>query len=317
LATALAARGDEVHLVDNLSRGQMDADLLALVERPGVQFRTAELTDPAAFSVLDRDYDWVFHLAAIVGVANVVGRPYDVLAVNARTLLNALDWFVGTAARRFCFSSTSEAYGWTMTFHPLPIPTPEDVPLSVDSVENPRATYALSKVFGEMAVVNACRRAERAFTIVRYHNVYGPRMGMSHVVPQLYERLWRGQQPLVVYEPEARRAFCYVDDAIEGTLRLMADAMPSGVYNVGNDLEETSIGALARTLTEVCGVPDLALQPAKASGPLIPRRAPDIGRLRTATGFAPRVALREGLTRTVAWYRARFEGGAVPSKGGV
>lgn len=303
LASALVDQGDEVHLVDNLSRGQMDNDLLALIERPGVVFHNADLMQASAFEALDRDFDWVFHLAAIVGVENVTERPYDVLSVNARTLLNALDWLGGTTAKRVCFSSTSEAYGWTMTFHGLPIPTPEDVPLAVDRVDNPRATYAMSKIFGEMAVVQACRRDGRTYSILRYHNVYGPRMGMSHVVPQLFQRMWTGQRPLVVYEPTHRRAFCYVDDAVAGTVATMRHGVPAGIYNVGNDLEEVAISELARTLAEVCGEPAMPMEFATAAGPLIARRAPDLRRLREVTGYVPSVSLREGLGRTVTWYR--------------
>ncbi len=307
LARRLADQGDEVHLVDDLSRGRIDPELSELLARPNVRLIEADLNDAAALRRLDGGYDGVFHLAAIIGVANVLDRPHRVLATNARTLLNVLDWYLDGGARRIFFSSTSEAYAWTMTFHSLPIPTPEDVPLAVDRVDNRRASYALSKIFGEMAVVHGCEAAGRPYTIARYHNVYGPRMGMAHVIPEMYRRVYEGQDPLVVYSVEHRRAFCYVDDGIEATLRLMAPEVPSAVYNIGNDMAEVTIGDLARQVLAWAGRPGAAIDARAAAGPGIERRCPDIGRLRRETGFEPMYSLAEGLDRTLTWYRDAFD----------
>jgi UDP-glucose 4-epimerase/UDP-glucuronate decarboxylase len=307
LARRLADQGDEVHLVDDLSRGRLDPELSELLARPNVRLIEADLNDAAALRQLGGGYDGVFHLAAIIGVANVLDRPHRVLATNARTLLNVLDWYLDGGARRIFFSSTSEAYAWTMTFHPLPIPTPEDVPLAVDRVDNRRASYALSKIFGEMAVVHGCEAAGRPYTIARYHNVYGPRMGMSHVIPEMYRRVYDGQDPLVVYSVEHRRAFCYVDDGIEATLRLMAPEVPSAVYNIGNDMAEVTIGELARQLLSWAGRPGGAIDARAAAGPGNERRSPDNGRQRPETGFEPRHSLADGLDRTLAWYRDAFD----------
>jgi UDP-glucose 4-epimerase/UDP-glucuronate decarboxylase len=307
LARRFAERGDEVHLLDNLSRGRRDPDLEALLARPNVRLIEADLTDPVALEGLGGDYDGVYHLAAIIGVANVLERPHHVLATNARTLLNVLDWYLAGGARRLFFSSTSEAYAWTMTFHELPIPTPEDVPLSVDRVDNRRASYALSKTFGEMAVVHGCAAAGRPYTIARYHNVYGPRMGLAHVIPELYRRVYDGQDPLTVYSVEHRRAFCFVDDGVDATIRLMAQEVPSAVYNVGNDLAEVTIGELARQVLAWAGRPGVAIDAKDTAGLGIVRRCPDIGRLRRATGFSPVYSLADGLDRTLAWYRDAFD----------
>ena len=307
LARRLADQGDVVHLVDDLSRGRLDSELSELLARPNVRLIEADLNDAAALRRLDGGYDGVFHLAAIIGVANVLDRPHRVLATNARTLLNVLDWYLDGGARRLFFSSTSEAYAWTMTFHSLPIPTPEDVPLAVDRVDNRRASYALSKIFGEMAVVHGCEAAGRPYTIARYHNVYGPRMGMAHVIPEMYRRVYDGQDPLVVYSMEHRRAFCYVDDGIEATLRLMAPEVPSAVYNIGNEMAEVTIGELARQVLAWAGRPGGAIDARAAAGPGIERRCPDIGRLRRVTGFEPTYSLGEGLDRTLTWYRDAFD----------
>lgn len=312
LARRLAQDGADVDLLDNLSRGRRDDDLAQFAARPGVRLLEGDLNEPAVLRDLPRGYDAVFHLAAVIGVRNVNERPDRVLATNARTLLNVLDWYVDGGAGRLVFSSTSEVYAWGMTVADVPIPTPEEVPIAFESLQNRRASYAMSKAFGEMAVMHACRRADKAFSIVRYHNVYGPRMGMQHVIPEVFERIHRGDDPLVVYNPHQMRAFCYVDDAVAATIALAVSNVASDVYNVGNAREEVTIGDLVDRMVQVAGRGNARREFRTAGGPGVERRCPDIKRLTAATGFAPRVSLDEGLERTFQWYRQAFErpGGA-------
>lgn len=308
LAQRLLADGWHLDLVDNLSRGRRDGELEAIASARGARFHEADLSVPGALDRFVDSYDAVYHLAAIVGVRNVLARPADVLAINARTLLNVLDWFRNREGGKFFFSSTSETYAWTMKFHELPVPTPEAVPLAVDDVNNARATYALSKVFGEMAVIHACGSMNRGYAIGRLHNVYGPRMGRDHVIPELFLRLRRGERPLRVVCVTDRRAFCFVDDAIEGIIRVMDSSVPSGVYNIGNDEEEVSVEQLARLLVAAAGEPDAAIEPAEESGERIARRCPDMSLLRRATGYSPSISLAEGLRRTLKWYESDAAG---------
>ena len=200
LATALTAdSANEITLVDNFARGKMDRELAALCARPGVRMLSLDLCDAASYAQVGDRYDEVYHLAAMLGVENVLQRPVDVLRVNALMTAQFLEWFIAGGGEKLLFSSTSEAYAWTLQFHELPIPTPEDVPLALTDLKNPRSTYAGSKIFGEMAVIHYCRSVGKPFAIARYHNVYGPRMGNDHVIPQLYRRAADGQNPLVVY----------------------------------------------------------------------------------------------------------------------
>lgn len=297
----------EVLILDNLSRGKLDPEMESLLERPGVRFKQVDLRDPKAMEAVRGTFDAVIHLAALLGVRNVLDRPGEVLSVNARTLLNVLDWYLDGGHGQFFFASTSEVYAWTRSFHELPVPTPEDVPLSVDDLDNRRASYATSKIFGEMTVKHACEAAGRTYSIARFHNVYGPRMGEQHVIPEVYRRVYEGQSPLEVYSVEHRRAFCFVDDAIEATIELLRSDVPDDVYNIGNDLEEVSIGELARVILSAAGDPERPVRPLEPESRGIDRRCPDIDKLRRATGYEPQVTLKEGVKRTVTWYRKRFE----------
>jgi UDP-glucose 4-epimerase/UDP-glucuronate decarboxylase len=304
LATELAREaGNHVVLVDNFVRGRLDADLEKLVAMPNVQLLSADLTDPASFGKFGSGYDEVYHLAAILGVGNVLERPHEVLRVNAITTLLLLDWFVQGGGKKVLFSSTSEVYAWTQQFYPLPVPTPEDVPLALTDLRNRRSSYAGSKIFGELAVAQYCGVHERPFVTVRYHNVYGPRMGYDHVIPQLYRRICQGEQPLVVYSADHRRAFCYVSDAVCATIQAMrSDRATGAVVNIGNDLEELTIRELAERLLRKANR-EVAIAPRPQVNDPVVRRAPDISRARDLFDYQPRVSLDEGLDRTIAWYR--------------
>ena len=290
-----------VVLADNFSRGKRDDELERLTQRPNVRVVSADLTDPQAFAALGTGYDEVYHLAAILGVQNVLNRPHEVLRVNDLSTLFLLDWFVKGGGERLLFSSTSEVYAWTQRFYPLPIPTPEDVPVAITDPKNPRSSYAASKIVGEIAVAQYCGVFNKPYAIVRYHNVYGPRMGTAHVIPELYLRALGGESPLLVSSAGHRRAFCYVSDAVAATVAAMRTPAAAGAtINVGNDREEVSIGELAERLLAVASL-RVPVVPQGANDP-IPRRCPDITRARELLGYQPRVALVEGLGRTVEWY---------------
>jgi UDP-glucuronate decarboxylase len=317
LARRLAEEDVELTIADDFSRGVLDDELAALAGKDGVRIETADLTDQRSWDRLGSGYDEVYHLAAMIGVRQVLERPQDVIRSNALTTLHMLDWFVAGGGNKVLFSSTSEAYAWTQQFHGLAVPTSEDVPLSLTNLRDPRSSYAGSKIYGELAVNQVCAAHDKSYCVVRYHNVYGPRMGREHVIPELFERLLAGQKPLVVYSPNHTRAFCYVSDAVEATIAVMREPRADGqTINVGNDSEEIRIAELASRLIARAGF-DVGIEPREAVNDPILRRSPDLSRARELVGYQPKITLDEGLDRTLSWYeprlRARVAGpGAAP-----
>jgi nucleoside-diphosphate-sugar epimerase len=292
-------------LVDDFSRGRLDEDLQIILGRSNVSILTADLTDAGVFNQIGQGFDEVYHLAAIIGVRNVLSRPYDVVRSNALTTLNLLDWFRKGGGKKLLFSSTSEVYAWTQQFCELPIPTPEEVPVSLTKLSNARSTYAGSKIFGELAVTHGCVTSGKPFVIVRYHNVYGPRMGFAHVIPELIERALRGQDPLIVYSATHSRAFCYVSDAVKATIEAMRSHQADGAtINIGNDREEISMSELALRVLKSAGLKCGIEECHQPDDPIV-RRCPDVAAAWRLLSFRPEVNLDEGLERTFAWYRTR------------
>jgi UDP-glucuronate decarboxylase len=299
LSRRLVAEGYEVSIVDNFSRGRDDAELSALREHPAVQVVSGDLTDPATYADLPHGWDRVYLLAAVVGVRNVEADPARVVRVNTLAALNLIDWL--EPGERLFFASTSEVYAGGVDLGIVPVPTGEDVPVVISDIAAPRFSYATSKLLGEAAVLHTAPAKGCSAVVGRFHNVYGPRMGADHVIPELSLRALRGEDPFVVYGSEQTRAFCYVDDAVEAMVRLM-DSEATGIVHIGNDAEETNIGDLAKLVLRTAGVsPQITTVPAPHGA--VARRCPDVSRLRALTGYEPTVPLEEGVRRTFDWYR--------------
>src|SRR5262249_126333 len=221
-------------------------ELEALCGRPGVTFVQADLTRHDALARLPRRWDVVYMLAAVVGGRNVETDPARVVRTNTLALMHLLDWLIPHSPA-LSSPSTSAPCGGGVSAGTVPVPTPEEVPLSVEDIRAPRFAYAVSKILGEAAVIHTARaRGLRAVT-GRFHNVYGPRMGVDHVIPELSLRALRREDPFRLYGAEQRRAFCHVSDAVEAILRLVATEVAWGeILHIGNDSEETVIEDLAR-----------------------------------------------------------------------
>ncbi|MFG1947740.1 NAD-dependent epimerase/dehydratase family protein [Nonomuraea sp. NPDC048826] len=304
LAARLLADGHEVTVIDDFSRGRRDPELARLADR--IEIRSADLTDPASYAALEHRWDHVYMLAAVVGVRNVVSDPARVIRVNTLALMHLLDW-IAPGGRLF-FASTSEAYAGGVSAGVVPVPTPESVPLMIEDVGSPRYTYAISKMLGEAAVLHTAEAKGFAAVVGRFHNVYGPRMGADHVIPELSLRAMRGEDPFDLYGSDQSRAFCYVDDATDAMMALMDAPEAAGrIVHIGDDTEETNIGDLAKLVLRVAGVnPVIRELPAPAGS--VARRCPDLTLLRRLTGYEPRVPLEEGVRRTYAWYRESWTG---------
>jgi UDP-glucose 4-epimerase len=314
LAQLLVARGIDVDLLENFNRGVRDDELDDLLAGGRVRLLERDLCSAEGVSHLPTDYEYIYHLAALVGVRTALGRPAEVLKTNVVSAFAALDLASRQARlRRFIFASTSEVYAGTLRYFSLPIPTPEKTALAIDDPLNPRTSYMASKIVGELA----CRYARVPFTIVRPHNVYGPRMGLSHVIPELLERAHRAKEgdALDVASVSHRRTFCFVSDAVELIRRAAESPEAEGeVLNVGRDQPEVSIGVVAEKVIEAVGK-RLSVRPRPDTPGSPPRRAPDTARIRQITGFSPCVDLEEGIAETYRWYRTRvFEGAGLSAQ---
>lgn len=307
LVRGLLAAGAHVRSLDNDSRGaRTRLDDVVGEPRTRLELVTGDVRDPAAVAAAVAGMDSVLHLAYINGTETFYTKPELVLEVAVKGMMNVLDGCIQHGVRDLVLASSSEVYQTPPT-----VPTDEQVPLSVPDVQNPRYSYGGGKIISELLTLNYGRKHFDRVTIFRPHNCYGPDMGNEHVIPQLARRLHglAKATPGVVTLPiqgtgEETRAFVYIDDLVDGVLRMIEHGETLGVYHIGTDVE-VSIAELARGIGRAMGR-EVTLTPGPLQPGGTPRRCPDIHKLR-ALGYAPRVSLEEGLRQTVRWYVDQME----------
>jgi UDP-glucose 4-epimerase len=305
LVRRLVQEGARVRVLDNHWRGRPRrlADVADRIELVTGDIRDAECVGRAMEGI-----DCVAHLGAINGTRYFYEEPELVIDVAIRGTLNVIDACRRHGVRDLVVASSSEAYQ-----SPELIPTPENVPLVVPDILNPRYSYGGSKLAAELIAFNYGRTGFDRVVVFRPHNVYGPDMGFEHVIPELTVRAAaaiaagppQGPVPFPVKgDGRQTRAFIHVDDFTDGLFAVIDRGRHLNVYHIGNP-EEVSVEALAHMIFEQFGrVPAFEHEPAPAGETR--RRCPDIAKLR-AIGFAPRIPLVQGLPGVVGWYRANSD----------
>ncbi|MEO8085151.1 MAG: UDP-glucuronic acid decarboxylase family protein [Ardenticatenales bacterium] len=290
--------GDEVVVVDNYITGS-PRNLADVAAHPRLTVIEHDVSRP--FKV-DGPVDAIAHLASPASPIDFLRLPIQILKVNSLGTYHALGMAKAKGAR-FLLASTSEVYG-----DPDVHPQTEDYHGNVDTL-GPRGAYDEAKRFAEAITMAYHRMHAVQVRIVRIFNTYGPRMRLDdgRVVPNFVSQSLRSQPLTAFGDGEQTRSFCYVDDLVDGIMRLMASDV-SGPVNIGNPLE-LSMNEFARRINALTGNPaGITLLPLPAERKGDPaRRCPDITRATTLLGWQPRVDLDAGLARTVAWFKGEME----------
>ena len=300
LAEAFLARGDEVTALDPSS----DAKVRHLREEPGFRLIRESVLNRDILEGLARWADLIYHLAAVVGVEHYVGDPYQVLTVN----INGTQEVLAAAfrhGRKVVFASTSEVYGRSDR-----VPFDEDGDRVLGSTRIDRWCYSTSKAAAEHLCF-AFGRMGLPVVIVRYFNVYGPRldrMDRGRVITMFMGQLLRGEPITVIGDGRQTRCFTYVDDAVRATVQAgLRPGAVGEVINIGAD-DEVSIGDLAALMVRISGSTSaITLVPKEAVYDRgyedIPRRVPSLRRMHELLGVRAEVSLEDGLARTIEWFK--------------
>ncbi len=300
LAERLLAEGDRVVLLDDLSSGGLH-NIEHLLASPRVSFCRGSAQDPQLLAELLADCDGVFHLAASVGVRQVVEQARRVLDNNL-ACTHAVLKATSSQRKLLVYASSSEVYGkgCGRPFH-------EDDDLVIGSTRVARWGYACSKAMGEWLALAHQRETGMPLWIVRLFNTVGPRQSGRHgmVLPRLVEQAVRNE-PMTVYgDGQQTRCFAHVQDVVQAMATLARRPQASGqVVNVGNDVEVTIL-ALARLVRRLANSSSaIRAVPLGEAYPVgfeeIPRRIPDLGRLRRLLGEVPATPLADIVGEVVA-----------------
>lgn len=302
LVKVLVNRGEKVRVLDNGSRGS----IRRLREFRGkFEMITGDIRNPKVVEKACQGIDCVFHLAYINGTEFFYSKPELVLEVGIKGMMNVLDGCIKHNVTELVLMSSSEVYQT-----PPLIPTQETVQLIIPDPLNPRYSYGGGKIISELLTINYGRKYFKRALIVRPHNVYGPDMGWEHVIPQLTLRIKKlienKKNTQVVNLPiqgsgKETRAFIYIDDFIQGLLKVLDKGKHLGIYHIGT-MEETSISRLAQEIGK-CFKLEIKLLPGKLIKGSTLRRCPDTSKLKKL-GFKTQFSLKEGLQKTVQWYNS-------------
>ncbi len=300
LAKNFAEKDYEIHIVDNLQRGTKDKWFDELISKNNISFFNIDLLSNNNLDLLSEEYYFIFHLAAIVGVKNVINSPYEVLNKNYLLLKNTLDIaFRQKKLNRFIFASTSEVYAGTLKDFSMEFPTPETTPLSVGTRFTGRNTYMLSKIYGE----SICTHSGLPYTIMRPHNFYGPRMGFSHVIPELLRKSHQSVDgKILVNNPHHERSFCFIDDAVDIIINLIVNsASENETFNIGNENDEISMLNLAKKIVGIVD-PNLKINLEDDYNDSPVRRCPNMKKAKEVISISNYISLDEGISRCNDWY---------------
>lgn len=297
--------GHKVRVLDNNSRG-LERRLAEF--KSDIELIVGDVRDPEVVASAIRGTDGVHHLAFVNGTEYFYTVPDLVLDVGVKGIVNVIDGCRKHGVGSLFLASSSEVYQT-----PLNIPTDETAPLVIPDPTNPRYSYGGGKIMSELMAINFGRKYFERVIIYRPHNVYGPDMGEEHVIPQLTRRLGKlrsAQAEGVIKFPiqgtgDETRAFCFIDDFVEGAMILLEHGQHLGIYHIGT-MEEVTMREVAQRIAAYLNREIIIVPSERPTGSTI-RRCPDIGKL-AKLGYSPRVPLNEGLPITTRWYSTDFSG---------
>ncbi|HEY3272426.1 MAG TPA: SDR family NAD(P)-dependent oxidoreductase [Methanocella sp.] len=301
--------GNHIYIMDNLSKAGMDEEFQGLIKNRNVTFYNLDMTDPASFDRIQQEYDQIYHLAAVVGVRKVTENPDLTIRVNTLSTIYLLEMIKRAGNRpRILFTSSSENYAGSLKHCNVAVPTPENIPLCIEDIKNPRWSYAASKIIGEIACYHYAEMYGFESIIVRYHNVYGPRMGTQHVIPEFIRRLKDTPGRLDMFGGYQYRSFSYVTDAARMTIGLMNnDRAPGKVINIGNDLEQIRIADIGIQLCTIMGISPEIVEHGAPDGS-VGVRMPDLTTIRELGAYVFDIPFHDGLLSTYEWYDQHLPG---------
>jgi UDP-glucose 4-epimerase len=303
LAEALLNQGHEVDIIDNLSTGSI-RNVGHLKTNPRFKYTIDTLTnEPLLAELIDRN-DVIFHFAAAVGVKLIVDEPVHTIETNVHGTEVVLK-HANKKRKKVVIASTSEVYGKSTD-----VPFREDADLVMGATVKHRWAYACSKAIDEFLALAYYKERGLPVIIVRFFNTVGPRQTGQYgmVLPSFVRQALAGEPITVFGDGTQSRSFTYVGDVVECLMKLVNEPKALGqVFNIGNK-EEVTILRLAEIVKSRTGsaspiefVPyDKAYEEGFED---MPRRVPDLSKIRALVGYEPKVQLDEIISRVIDYFR--------------
>src|SRR6266487_2904047 len=305
LAEALLQRGDEVFILDNLSTGSIE-NVVHLKENPRFHYTIDTVTnEPVLAELIDR-CDIVVHLAAAVGVKLIVEQPVHTIETNVHGTEVVLK-LANKKKKLVLIASTSEVYGKSTD-----VPFREDADLVLGPTTKHRWAYACSKMIDEFLALAYWKERKLPVIVVRLFNTVGPRQTGQYgmVVPNFVRQALAGEPITVFGDGRQTRCFCHVTDVVGALLKLVAEPKAVGqVVNIGN-MQEVTITQLAERVRDLSVSKSVIKyipydEAYEAGFEDMPRRVPDLTRIKGLIGYEPKHDLDDILIQVIDYFRKK------------
>jgi nucleoside-diphosphate-sugar epimerase len=287
----------KITIVDNLSRGKKDNELIAVLKKKNVNLIKINLRKQLK---IKNNFDYVYHLAATVGVNNVIKDPIYTFRNNLESLFNIISFCKLKKKTKLIFFSTSEVYSPLIEKKLKNIfPLKENYDMLIKKKNIPRDSYYLSKLFSEKII----ELSGLKYIIYRPHNIYGPRMGTSHVIPELINKIVKNKNTTVkIYSPSHKRVFCFIDDCIFQIISTcFKKKFLNQIINLGSTQKEIKIFDLAKIINNFSHIKKILLHgPITSGSPK--RRIPSLQKISKEIKNYNQTKLVVGIKKTLDWY---------------
>ena len=284
----LIKKGYKVTIFDNNHRGNLDK--ISEI-RNKINFIKGDIRNKKDLKKSVKKIDAIIHLAYINGTKYFYTKPHLVLDVAIKGLINLFDICISYKIRELYLASSSEVYQTPST-----VPTKETEMLKVPDIFNPRLSYGGGKILTELMGINYGRKFFKKLIIFRPHNVYGPKMGNEHVIPEFIQRIKKikGKTFQIQGKGHETRSFIYIDDFINAFDLLIRKGKHLNVYNIGTK-ETISIRNLAKKISKIFGK-KINIKTGYLSQGSTEVRTPDIKKIRNL-GFKQNISLNNGIEK--------------------
>lgn len=304
LVERLVRRGNALVVLDNNFRGSKErlSPIKGKIELIEGDIRNKNEVIRAA-----ENCSVIFHLAFINGTRYFYEQPELVLEVGVKGALNTLEVALENRIDKYILASSSEVY-----HQPDHVPTSETERILIPDVKNPRFSYSGGKIISELLTINYLRESGVNYCIFRPHNIFGPRMGFDHVIPELMKKLyfatrgWKKKECEIEIQGtgEESRAFCFVDDAVDQIMLIFEKGKSGEIYHIGID-EERSIRQLINDMSLLLNI-QIKIIPGELPVGGTSRRCPSINKV-CSLEYIKKNNYAEGLKKTVEWYKNYFK----------
>lgn len=287
LAKRLYNEGNEVVVLDNLLRGNKLSTEIAR----NVRLIIGDVRDVELYKNLDKDYDQIYHFAAVLGVDVVADNPVETMDTELIGLRNIVNFSSSNGINRLIYASTSGVYGSGSI----------NKTMSEDMLLDPKTSYSIAKRYNEIYLKALFEEKSFESVSLRFFNVYGANQDTRMVVPRFIDQALSNQPITVFGNGNQTRDFTYIDDTIEACVRLSNKFKGCEIFNVANEKEHTilEVAHLIKEITNSKSEIVMVNSSSKRYDYEVERRFGDSSKLFSAINFKPNVGLREGLEKII------------------